>query len=199
MDDMLLLVQNESGKATEQLTISEWVVNKREWTFEFEIKFLREFKNWEGTPFFAYSDYYTLNNYYQNSFRLEINKEKKGAFKGDGVAEISWNLYELNTAYKLAVTWSEGIINIYIDGKHTSTDYAIRKDPRPKTLSRIMLGWGGDNGFIGCVGDIRFSNTVHTAEKIAADSKLDALPVEEDTVLYMPLKEDLSMYGHYND
>lgn len=197
MDNMLLLVQNEDGKATEQLTIAEWVVNKREWTFETEIKFVRGFKNCEWTPFFAYSDY--EGNSYQKSFRLEINVRKEGVVKGEGVAYLSWKLYELNTVYKLAVTWSEGILNIYIDGKHTSTDYAIRKDPRPKTLSSIILGWGGGNGFIGCVGDIRFSSTVHTAEKIAADSKLDALPVEDDTVLYMPLKEDLSMYGHYND
>ncbi|SFO70481.1 Concanavalin A-like lectin/glucanases superfamily protein [Acidaminococcus fermentans] len=199
MDNMLLLVQDEDGKAKEQLTIAEWVVNKREWTFESEIKFVRGFKNWEWTPFFAYSDYDAASNGYSNAFRLEIRGRKEGIFKGDGVNDLSLKLYELNTVYKLAVTWSEGIINIYIDGKHTSTDYAIRKDPRPKTLSSIMLGWGGPNGFIGCVGDIRFSSTVHTAEKIAADSKVDALPVEEDTVLYMPLKEDLSMYGHYND
>lgn len=199
MDNMLLLVQNEDGKATEQLTIAEWVVNKREWTFESEIKFVRGFKSWEWTPVFAYSDYDAASSSYSNAFRLELNGDKAGIFKGDGVGDLSWKLYELNTAYKLAVTWSEGIINIYIDGKHTSTDYAIKKDPRPKTLSSIMLGWGGGNGFIGCVGDFRFSSTVHTAEKIAADSKLDALPVEEDTVLYMPLKEDLSMYGHYND
>lgn len=198
MDDMLLLVQNEDGKATEQLTISEWVVNKREWTFEVEIKFLREFKNWEWTPFFAYSDY-NKNDPYSNAFRLEVNGSKHGMFKGHGVPEISYKQYELNTVYKIAVTWSEGIINIYIDGEHRAIDYAIQKDPRPKTLSSIILGWFGTNGFIGCVGDIRFSSTVHTAEKIASDSKLDALPVEEDTVLYMPLKEDLSMYGHYND
>lgn len=198
MDNMLLLVQNEDGKATEQLTIAEWVVNKREWTFETEIKFVRGFKSWEWTPFFAYSDY-DGGNVYSKAFRLEINGGKEGIFKGNGVVGLSWKLYELNTVYKLAVTWSEGIINIYIDGKHTSTDYAIQKDPRPKTLSSIILGWGGGNGFIGCVGDFRFSSTVHTAEKIAADSKLDALPVEDDTVLYMPLKEDLSMYGHYND
>lgn len=198
MDNMLLLVQNEDGKATEQLTIAEWVVNKREWTFETEIKFVRGFKSWEWTPFFAYSDY-DSNDPYSNAFRLEVNGSKIGVFKGHGVAEISYKQYELNTVYKLAVTWSEGIINIYIDGEHKATDYAIKKDPRPKTLSSIILGWFGTNGFIGCVGDIRFSSTVHTAEKIAADSKLDALPVEEDTVLYMPLKQDLSMYGHYND
>ena len=198
MDNMLLLVQNEDGKATEQLTIAEWVVNKREWTFETEIKFVRGFKSWEWTPFFAYSDY-DSNDPYSNAFRLEVNGSKIGVFKGHGVAEISYKQYELNTVYKLAVTWSEGIINIYIDGEHKATDYAIKKDPRPKTLSSIILGWFGTNGFIGCVGDIRFSSTVHTAEKIAADSKLDALPVEDDTVLYMPLKEDLSMYGHYND
>lgn len=194
MDNMLLLVQNEDGKATEQLTISEWVVNKREWTFEIEIKFVRGFKSWEWTPFFCYSQY-DSNDPYSNAFRLEVNGKKVGIFKGHGVAEISYKQYELNTVYKLAVTWSEGIINIYIDGEHKAKNYAIKKDPRPKTLSSIILGWYGQNGFIGCVGDIRFSNTVHTAEKIAADSKLDELPVEDDTVLYMPLKEDLSMYG----
>lgn len=194
MDNMLLLVQNEDGKATEQLTISEWVVNKREWTFETEIKFVRGFKSWEWTPFFCYSDY-EPHDPYKNAFRLEVSGSKLGTFKGDGVPEFIYKQYELNTVYKIAVTWSEGIINIYIDGEHKAKNYAIRKDPRPKTLSSIILGWGGGNGFIGCVGDIRFSSTVHTAEKIAADSKLDELPVEDDTVLYMPLKEDLSMYG----
>ena len=198
MDNMLLLVQDESDKAVEQLNIAEWVVNKREWTFEVEIKFVRGLKSWEWTPFFAYSDYDSKNPY-SNAFRLEVNGSKAGVFKGHGVAEISYKQYELNTVYKLAVTWLEGIINIYIDGEHKATDYAIKKDPRPKTLSSIILGWFGANGFIGCVGNFRFSSTVHTAEKIAADSKLDALPVEDDTVLYMPLKQDLSMYGHYND
>lgn len=198
VDNMLLLVQDEDGKAMEQLRIAEWVVNKREWTFESEIKFVREIKDWEWTPFFAYSNY-DARNPYLNAFRLELNEEKKGYLLGEGVGGIGRKQFALNTVYKIAVTWSEGIINCYIDGKHTLTDYAIQKDPRPKTLSSIMLGWGGVNGFIGCVGDIRFSSTVHTAEKIAADSKLDALPVEDDTVLYMPLKEDLSMYGHYND
>lgn len=194
MDNMLLLVQNEDGKATEQLTIAEWVVNKREWTFEVEIKFLREFKSWEWTPVFTYSGYYGSNPYL-NEFRLEINGSANGVFKGDGVYEIGWNSYKLNRVYKIAVTWSEGTVNCYIDGIQKVTDCAIKKDPRPKTLSSIILGWYDQNGFIGCVGDIRFSSTVHTAEKIAADSKLDALPVEDDTVLYMPLKEDLSMYG----
>lgn len=199
MDNMLLLVQNEDGKATEQLTIAEWVVNKREWTFETEIKFVRGFKSWEWTPFFAYSDYSADRSVYDNSFRLEINGGQSGVFKGDGMYEIGWNAYELNTVYKIAVTWSDGTVNCYIDGIQKVTDWAIKKDPRPKTLSSIILGWYGRNGFIGCVGDIRFSSTVHTADKIAADAKLDTLPVEDDTVLYMPLKQDLSMYGHYND
>lgn len=198
MDNMLLLVQNEDGKATEQLTIAEWVVNKREWTFETEIKFVRGFKSWEWTPIFAYDDY-DVNKLYETAFKLETNGRGIGVLKGQGVLEISYKRYELNTVYKLAITWTDGVINSYIDGKLTAKDYAIKKDPRPKTLSSIMFGWGGANGFIGCVGDFRFSSAVHTAEKIAADSKLDALPVEEDTVLYMPLKEDLSMYGHYND
>lgn len=123
MDNMLLLVQNEDGKATEQLTIAEWVVNKREWTFETEIKFIRGFKSWEWTPFFAYSDY-DSNDPYSNAFRMEVNGSKLGVFKGHGVAEFIYKQYELNTVYKLAVTWSEGIINIYIDGEHKATDYS---------------------------------------------------------------------------
>ena len=198
MDNMLLLVQDEDGKAVEQLKIAEWVVNKREWTFETEIKFVRGFKNWEWTPFFSYSGYDGVNPY-ANSFRMESSRDENGIFKGDGMYEIGVRKYELNTVYKMAVTWAEGVVNCYLDGIKIARDFAIEKDPRPKTLSSIILGWYGINGFIGCVGDVRFSSTVHTAEKIAADSKLDALPVEEDTVLYMPLKEDLSMYGHYND
>ena len=194
MDDMLLLVQNESGKALEQLSIAEWVVNKPEWTMELEIKFVREFKNWEWTPFFAYSDY-DPSNPYANAFRLEINRAGEAVCKGEGVGDLSYTVLTLNSVYKMAVTWKEGIVSVYRNGIQTSKDYAIEKDPRPKTLSGILFGFGGTNGFNGCIKNFRFSSTVHTAEKIAADSKLDELPVEEDTVLYMPLKEDLSMYG----
>lgn len=198
MDDMLLLIQNESGKALEQLSIAEWVVNKPEWTMELEIKFVREFKNWEWTPFFAYSDY-DPSNPYANAFRLEINRAGEAVCKGEGVGDLSYTVLTLNSVYKMAVTWKEGIVSVYRNGIQTSKDYAIEKDPRPKTLSGILFGFGGTNGFNGCIKNFRFSSTVHTAEKIAADSKLDELPVEDDTVLYMPLKQDLSMYGHYND
>ena len=194
MDDMLLLIQNESGKALEQLSIAEWVVNKPEWTMELEIKFVREFKNCEWTPFFAYSDY-GPSNPYANAFRLEINRAGEAVYKGEGVGYLSYTVLTLNSVYKMAVTWKEGIVSMYRNGIQTSKDYAIEKDPRPKTLSGILFGFGGTNGFNGCIKNFRFSSTVHTAEKIAADSKLDTLPVEDDTVLYMPLKEDLSMYG----
>lgn len=198
MDNMLLLTQEDGGKDVEQLKIAEWVVNKPEWTMEFEIKFVRAFKSWEWTPFFAYSNF-DPKNPYQNSFRLEISKSGVAIYKGDHVNELSYTFLTLNTVYKMAVVWKSGTISLYRNGVQTSKDYAIPKDPRPTTLSGIVLGWGGGNGFNGCIRNFRFSSTVHTAEKIATDSKLDELPVEEDTVLYMPLKKDLSMYGHYND
>lgn len=200
MDNMLLLtIEETGGKAVEQLRIAEWVVNKPEWTMEFEIKFVRAFKDWEWTPFFAYQNFYQQNNPYSSAFRLEINNQGKALYKGEGVDDLSYTELTLNSVYKMAITWKEGIISIYRNGIQTSKDYAIKKDPRPRTLSRIIFGFGGVNGFNGCIRNFRFSSTVHTAEKIAADSKLDELPVEEDTVLYMPLKKDLSMYGHYND
>lgn len=84
---------------------------------------------------------------------------------------------------------------MYKNGVQTTKNFAIKLEPRPKTIREVLFGCGESNGFIGCIKNFRFSSTVHTAEKIAADSKLDELPVEDDTVLYMPLKEDLSMYG----
>lgn len=194
MDNMLLLTQNETGKDVEQLRVAEWVVNKPEWTMEFEIKFVSEFKNWEWTPFFAYQNF-KPSDPYANAFRLEINSNAVAIYKGEGVGELSYKVLMLNTIYKMAVVWKEGVLSLYRDGVQTSKDYAIKKDPRPTTLLSIIFGWGGTNGFNGCIKNFRFSSTVHAAEKIAADSKLDELPVEEDTVLYMPLKQDLSMYG----
>ena len=200
MDNMLLLTQEESGgKDFEQLRIAEWVVNKPEWTAEYEIKFVREFKNEEWTPIFNFENY--AGNKYRNCFKMEINNVAEGAHEAQICCRIEGYGYlnrmdlTLNTVYKMAVTWKEGVLSLYKNGVQTTKNFAIKLEPRPKTIREVLFGCDKLNGFNGCIKNFRFSSTVHTAEKIAADSKLDELPVEEDTVLYMPLKQDLSMYG----
>lgn len=204
MDNMLLLTQEESGgKDVEQLKIAEWVVNKPEWTAEYEIKYVEKFKNWEWTPYFKYENY--TGSIYKNCFKFEIKDVKEGAYEAhlfcriEGYGFINNMVVTLNTVYKMAVTWKEGVISLYMNGVQTTKDFVLNEKTRPKTIREVLFGYGKEYGFNGCIKNFRFSSTVHTAEKIAADSKLDELPVEEDTVLYMPLKKDLSMYGHYND
>lgn len=201
MDNGLRLEKDTAEHAVEQLRISEWVVNKPEWTCEFDVMFLDEFVNWEWPIMFCYQDFNDANPYVR-AFRLETNKDAYSSFKGGGFGETGYDDKSVNKIGDFilyAVTFSNDNLNIYRNGKQLSKDYEIKPEYNFKCLSRIMLGFGGINGFNGCIKNFRFSNTVHTAEKIAADSKLDELPVEDDTVLYMPLKEDLSMYGHYND
>lgn len=98
----------------------------------------------------------------------------------------------MTTPHRLAITWDEGAVGYYFDGSLVGT---ATETSGEKVLSSIWMGDCVYDPFNGCIKKFRFSSTVHTAEKIAADSKLDELPVEEDTVLYMPLKQDLSMYG----
>lgn len=201
MDNSLRLEKNTAEHNVEQIRISEWVVNKKEWTCEFSVMFLDAFVNWEWPVMFCYQDFNDADPY-SRAFRLETNARAISTFKGEGVSQIGYGDESVNKigAFILyAVTFSNDNLNIYCNGKQISKNYKIKPEYNFKCLSRIMLGFGGTNGFNGCIKNFRFSSTVHTAEKIAADSKLDELPVEEDTVLYMPLKKDLSMYGHYND
>lgn len=197
MDNGLRLEKNTAEHAVEQIRISEWVVNKTEWTCEFDVMFLDEFVNWEWPIVFCYQDFNDANAY-SRAFRLEANASAISCFKGDGVPEngiVDKVFNKIGNFLRYAVTFSNETLNIYLNGKQILKNYEIKSKYNFKCLSRIMLGFGGVNGFNGCIKNFRFSSTVHTAEKIAADSKLDELPVEEDTVLYMPLKQDLSMYG----
>lgn len=201
MDDGLRLEKNTADHDVEKVTISEWVVNKMEWTCEFNVMFLDVFVNWEWPIMFCYQDFDDANPY-ASAFRLEATESAASCFKGYGVGEIGFvdkAFNKIGTFLQYAVTFSNDYLNIYLNGKQISKNYEIKPRYNFKCLSKILLGFGGTNGFNGCIKNFRFSSTVHTAEKIAADSKLDELPVEEDTVLYMPLKKDLSMYGHYND
>nr|DAR17870.1 MAG TPA: hypothetical protein [Caudoviricetes sp.] len=198
MDNALRLEKNTSEHDTENVYISEWVVNKTEWTCEFDVMFLDKFVNWEWPIIFCYQ-YFDDSNPYIGAFRLEYNVDGYSCFKGEGVEAgyADARINEIGVYLKYAVSFTEGTLNIYLQGKKISENYKIKSSMPVKCLSKIILGYGGTNGFNGCIKNFRFSSTVHTAEKIAADSKLDELPVEEDTVLYMPLKKDLSMYGHY--
>ena len=201
MDNALRLEKNTAEHDVEQLHISEWVVNTTEWTCEFDVMFLDKFVNWEWPIMFCYQDFNEANPY-QRAFRLEANVSAYSSFKGGGFGETGYVdkfFNKIGAFLRYEVTFSNDYISIYLNGKQISKNYEIKPEYNFKCLSKIILGWGGQNGFNGCIKNFRFSSTVHTAEKIAADSKLEELPVEEDTVLYMPLKKDLSMYGHYND
>lgn len=176
-----------SRDAADRLTIAEWVVNKPAWTCEFDCTLNDKQVNYERPMSFITSGgsvyRYETSTYYS-------------VVKGNNLKEVSVLDHTLTVPHKNAITFDSGTVTYYHDGKVVGTAQEKSGD---KVLSAIMMGDCGHDPFNGCIKNFRFSSTVHTAEKIAADSKLDALPVEDDTVLYMPLKEDLSMYGHYND
>lgn len=176
-----------SRDAAERLTLAEWVVNKPKWTCEFDLTVNDKQVNYERPV-----DYFVRGI---RSFRNEI-AASFCVVKGDRLAEISKLTTEMTTPHRLAITWDEGAVGYYFDGSLVGT---ATETSGEKVLSSIWMGDCEHDPFNGCIKNFRFSSTVHTAEKIAADSKLGELPVEEDTVLYMPLKKDLSMYGHYND
>ena len=176
-----------SRDAAERLTISEWVVNKPQWTCEFDCALNDKQVNYERPMSFITSG--------GSVYRYETSTGYS-VVKGENLKEMSVLDHTLTVPHKNAITFDSGTVTYYHDGKVVGTAQEKSGD---KVLSTIMMGDCGHDPFNGCIKNFRFSSTVHTAEKIAADSKLDALPVEDDTVLYMPLKDDLSMYGHYND
>lgn len=177
-----------SRDAADRLTIAEWVVNKPQWTCEFDLSVNDKQVNYERPV-----DFWIRG---ERSFRAEMAENFcviKGAAKLD---QISKSTNAMTTPHRLAITWDQGAVGYYFDGEFVGT---ATETSGEKVLSSIWMGDCVYDPFNGCFKNFRFSSTVHTAEKIAADSKLDELPVEEDTVLSMPLKQDLSMYGHYND
>lgn len=177
-----------SRDAAERLTVAEWVVNKPKWTCEFDLSVNDKQVNYERPV-----DFFVRG---ERSFRVEM-AERFCVLKGNArLAEISKITKTMTTPHRLAITWDEGTVGYYFDGRLVGT---ATETSGEKVLSSILMGDYVYDPFNGCIKNFRFSSTVHTAEKIAADSKLDELPVEEDTVLYMPLKKDLSMYSHYND
>lgn len=177
-----------SRDAAERLTVAEWVVNKPKWTCEFDLSVNDKQVNYEKPV-----DFFVRG---EESFRVEMAKSFCAVKGGKRLAEMSKNTTAMTTPHRLAITWDEGIVGYYFDGSLIGT---ATETSGEKVLSSIWMGYCETDPFNGCIKNFRFSSTVHTAEKIAADSKLGELPVEEDTVLYMPLKKDLSMYGHYND
>lgn len=172
-----------SRDAAERLTIAEWVANKSKWTCEFDLSVNDKQVNYERPV-----DYFVRG---ERSFRVEM-AENFCVVKGDKLPEISKSTNKMTTPHRLAITWDEGAVGYYFDGSLVGT---ATETSGEKVLSSIWIGDCKHDPFNGCIKNFRFSSTVHTAEKIAADSKLDELSVEEDTVLYMPLKQDLSMYG----
>ena len=173
-----------SRDAADRLTIAEWVVNKPQWTCEFDLSVNDKQVNYERPV-----DFWVRG---ERSFRAEM-AENFCVIKGIArLEQISKSTNAMTTPHRLAITWDQGAVGYSFDGKLVGT---ATETSGEKVLSSIWMGDCVYDPFNGCVKNFRFSSTVHTAEKIAADSKLDALPVEEDTVLYMPLKEDLSMYG----
>lgn len=173
-----------SRDAADRLTIAEWVVNKPKWTCEFDLSVNDKQVNYERPV-----DFWVRG---ERSFRAEM-ADKFCVIKGNSrLAQISKSTNAMTTPHRLAITWDQGAVGYYFDGKLVGT---ATETSGEKVLSSIWVGDCVYDAFNGCFKNFRFSSTVHTAEKIAADSKLDTLPVEDDTVLYMPLKEDLSMYG----
>lgn len=176
-----------SRDAAERLTVAEWVVNKPKWTCEFDLSVNDKQVNYERPV-----DFWVRG---ERSFRAETSKNYC-VIKGYKLAEISKSTNVMTTPHRLAITWNQGAVGYYFDGGLVGT---ATETSGEKVLSSIWMGDCETDPFNGCIRNFRFSSTVHTAEKIAADSQLNELPVEKDTVLYMPLKKDLSMYGNYND
>lgn len=181
-----------SRDAAERLTIAEWVVNKPQWTCEFDLT-VNDKQNLEWPMLFARAGW--RKNPGGKMFRFETNEAKKG-LRGGYLSPIWADDAATDKPQRFAVTFENNVAALYFNGNFIGSNTDASSND---VLSSIWMGDCITNPFNGCFKNFRFSSTVHTAEKIAADSKLDALPVEDDTVLYMPLKEDLSMYGHYND
>ena len=181
-----------SRDAAERLTVAEWVVDKPQWTCEFDLT-INDKQVLEWPVLFARAGW--AGNAGGKMFRLETNETQKG-LRGGYMSPIWATNATAEAPQYIAVTFENNVASLYINGD------LIGSNPDASSSDVLSSIWMGDcitNLFNGCIKNFRFSSTVHTAEKIAADSKLDELPVEEDTVLYMPLKKDLSMYGHYND
>lgn len=177
-----------SRDAAERLTVAEWVVNKPKWTCEFDLT-VNDKQVLEWPVLFARAGW--AGNAGGKMFRLEINETQKG-LRGGYMSPIWATNATAEAPQHIAVTFENNVASLYINGD------LIGSNPDASSSDVLSAIWMGDcitNPFNGCIKNFRFSSTVHTAEKIAADSKLDELPVEEDTVLYMPLKQDLSMYG----
>lgn len=177
-----------SRDAAERLTVAEWVVDKPQWTCEFDLT-INDKQVLEWPVLFARAGW--AGNAGGKMFRLETNETQKG-LRGGYMSPIWATNATAEVPQYIAVTFENNVASLYINGD------LIGSNPDASSSDVLSSIWMGDcitNPFNGCIKNFRFSSTVHTAEKIAADSKLDALPVEDDTVLYMPLKEDLSMYG----
>lgn len=181
-----------SRDAAERLTIAEWVVNKPQWTCEFDLT-VNDKQNLEWPMLFARAGW--RKNPGGKMFRFETNEAKKG-LRGGYLSPIWADDAATDKPQRFAVTFENNVAALYFNGNFIGSNTDASSND---VLSSIWMGDCITNPFNGCFKNFRFSSTVHTAEKIAADSKLDELPVDDDTVLYMPLKQDLSMYGHYND
>lgn len=184
-----------SRDAVDRLTIAEWVVNKPAWTCEFDLTYNDKMANYECTVLFGMPGW-KADTPYQKSLRLAGDGENTLKILGDVANPVTKAGFSAENPTRITLTWNEGKVVYYCNGVPVGQS---QESSDEKVLSMILIGNISISTFNGCIKNFRFSSTVHTAEKIAADSKLDALPVEDDTVLYMPLKEDLSMYGHYND
>lgn len=181
-----------SRDAADRLTIAEWVVNKPKWTCEFDLT-VNDKQSLEWPMLFARAGW--LKTPGGKMFRFETQEAKKG-LRGGYLSPIWADDATTDKPQRFAVTFENSVAALYFNGNFIGSNTDASSND---VLSSIWMGECITNPFNGCFKNFRFSSTVHTAEKIAADSKLDELPVEDDTVLYMPLKKDLSMYGHYND
>ena len=193
---LALAPEKVTGDTEEYFEPAEWVIDIPKWTVEFEC-------TWETFQYNEFSQpFWTWNASASNAeYRIEASLTYGLYFcrGGDQQQMIKKGTFVAGTTYKLAFVYDGTKIVNYADGVAKSTVVSPTENIGHVFWKMLFRSHSPGNAFCGYIRNFRFSSTVHTAEKIAADSKLDALPVEDDTVLYMPLKKDLSMYGHYND
>lgn len=99
--------------------------------------------------------------------------------------------YNLGDKVKISVTASASGSSLYIDGSPAATSTSGFDSTHIGSVIFPASYFANDYGGAK-VKNIRISNTVHTADKIASDAQLGRLQVEADTTYYLPLKKDIN-------
>lgn len=99
--------------------------------------------------------------------------------------------YNLGDQVKISVTASASGSSLYIDGSPAATSTDVFDSTHIGSVI-YLASYPGPSYMGTIVKNIRISNTVHTADKIASDAQLGHLQVESDTTYYLPLKKDIN-------